>query len=336
LALIGETEMSTTYLLSPLTSLWKILIAYGHDPEPIFLQEGISYDMILKPGKRITFRTIDNLWTKATDLIEDPCFGLQAVDFLHPSNFNALGYAFLASSTLHEALFRITRYARMISGSAEVHIDDTSEGLMLTLSDSLKHPTRLDFAMANLMTLCRLNYGEELNPVTVSFIHPKPACSERHLVFFRAPVHFDAESDSLTLATNDVDKKLPSGNPQLARLNDQVIIKYLARLDYEDITQRVKAAIIEHLPSGKVTYDKISNSLYISVRSLQRRLQQAGTSYRDLLDSTREDLAREYVIDHSVELTEIAFLLGFSEHSAFSRAFKRWTGHSPKEVRKAV
>jgi len=70
--------MSATYLLSPLNSLWKILAAYGHDPEPIFSKEGIDYDMILLPGTRIPFKAMDNLWAKATDMIEDPCFGLRA------------------------------------------------------------------------------------------------------------------------------------------------------------------------------------------------------------------------------------------------------------------
>jgi len=327
--------MSATYLLSPLVSLWKIFEAYGHDPVAIFSKEGIDYDMILRPGTRISFRSIDNLWSKATDLIEDQCFGLRAAEFWHPSNFNALGYACLSSATLREALNRLFRYARMISGTAEVRLEDTDEGLTLTLSDSLKHHSRIDFGMANIMSGLRLNYGEKLRPVAVRFIHPEPPCADKHFSFFRAPVHFNAKSDSITLAKTDVDLKLPSGNPQLARINDNIMIKYLAKLDNEDITHRVKAAIIEQLPSGNVTHEKISKSLAISVRSLQRKLQQAGTTFRDLLNSTREDLAKQYVRDQGVDLTETAFLLGFSEQSAFSRAFKRWTGQSPKEVRRA-
>jgi len=328
--------MPETYLLSPLISLWKILIAYGHDPRPIFSKEGVDYDMISRPGMRVSFRTYDNLWGKATDIIEDPCFGLRSAEFWHPSNFNALGYAWLASSTLREALTRFSRYARIFSGTADVRLEETTKGLKLTMSDSLRrHNTRAIFAMANLMSGCRLNYGEELSPVAVSFIQSEPPCVEKILSFFRAPVHFNSKSSSITLAIADVDMELPSGNPYLAGMNDNIIVKYLARLDHEDITHRVKAAIIDLLPSGNVTHEKIAKSLALSVRSLQRKLHQSGTTFRDLLDSTREDLARQYVTDQSVELTETAFLLGFSEHSSFSRAFKRWTGHSPKEVRKA-
>ena len=327
--------MSATYLLSPLVSLWKIFLAYGHDPKPIFSQEGVDYEMILTPGKRIPFRVIDNLWTRATDLIEDPCFGLRTTEFWHPSAGNTLGYACIASSTLREALIRLQRFAHMISGNAEVHLDETAKGLTLTLSDKLKHPARMDFVMANIMTAARFNYGEDLSPVEVCFIHPKPSCAEKHASFFKAPVHFSAESDSITFATEVVDMRLPSGNPQLALINDHITVKYLAKLDEEDIVHRVKAAIIDHLPSGKVTHEKISDSLAISIRSLQRKLQQNGTTFRKVLDSTREDLAKQYVEDLNVDLTETAFLLGFSEHSAFSRAFKRWTGLSPKEIRKA-
>lgn len=326
--------MPDSWLMSPFISLWKILEAYGHDPEPIFLQEGVDYDMILRQGARISFKEAKRIWMKAAETIEDPCFGLRSAEFWHPSNANALGYASLASSTLREAITRVSRYSHMISKTDEVLQENTAEGLVVTLVDSLKQHARVVFAMANFMTACRFNYGEGLNPVAVSFIHSEPSCGEKYVSFFRAPVRFSAKSDSITLATVDADKKLPSGNPYLSRIHEEIVVKYLDKLDRDDIINRVRSAIIDHLPSGNVTHAKISKSLAISVRSLQRKLQQAGTTFRNLLDSTREELARQYVRDTSVDLIETAFLLGFSEHSAFSRAFKRWTGFSPKEVRK--
>jgi len=325
--------MSATYLLSPEEILWKTLEAYGHDPKPIFFQEGIDHDMFLKPGMRVSYRKVDNLWAKAAELIEDQCFGLRAAEFWHPSHFNALGYAWLASSTLRQALNRLARYVHIISEETDTRLEDTTEGLTLTLSDSMHLPAHMDLTMAIIMFGCRLNYGAELNPVAVSFIHAEPSCAEKYLSYFNTPVNFSAKSDSLTLSAVDVDLRLPSGNPYLASINDQVIIRYLAELDREDVVHRVKAAIIDELPTGGVSDEKVAPMLNMSVRSLQRKLQQADTTFHTLVDEVRLELAEVYVHDPSISLNEIPFVLGFSEYSAFSRAFKRWTGNAPSEVR---
>jgi AraC-like DNA-binding protein len=89
------------------------------------------------------------------------------------------------------------------------------------------------------------------------------------------------------------------------------------------------------LPSGGVVDEKVAETLHMSVRSLQRKLKEVGTTFRTLLDTVRKDLASTYVHDPDIELAEVAFLLGFSDQSTFSRAFRRWTGHSPSEVRKS-
>ena len=112
------------------------------------------------------------------------------------------------------------------------------------------------------------------------------------------------------------------------------MINYLARLDKDDIIQRVKVAIIDQLPSGNVTEDTVAEAIFISKRSLQRKLNEKGTTFKTILTDVRQDLALKYIHDRKLTLTEISFMLGFSEMSSFSRAFKRWTGESPKEFRR--
>ena len=181
-----------------------------------------------------------------------------------------------------------------------------------------------------------MNYIEDLAPVSVTFTHPKPSCSAKFYEYFRSPVVFEAPTNSLTLPLEAVDKSLPGSNPQLAELNDQVMIEYLAQLDHDRITEKVKAAIIDQLPSGNVTDENVAQDLYMSSRNLQRQLQSAGTTFTTLLNEIRQDLAQKYLRDQDTSMTEIAFLLGFSESSAFSRAFKRWIGVTPTQYRKAV
>jgi len=326
--------MTVTHLLSPADILWKLLEDYGHDAESIFLEVGIDCEMFLKPGARIAHARVESLWSKVNELIEDPCFGLRGVKFWHPSQFNALGHAWLASGTLREALNRAVRYAHITGTDRKNRLEDTAKGLTVTLSQSLKVPALMDLAMSILMSACRLNYGPDLNPVEVNFIHSKPACAEEYYSYFNAPVNFNADSDCITLPADAVDRRLPIGNPQLAQIHDQYIIRYLAELDKNNIVQRVKGAIIDMLPSGEVSGEKVAERLNMSTRSLQRKLQGARTTFGALLEEVRQELAEHYIHDSTVSLTEIAFVLGYSEYSSFWRAYKRWTKTPPSAIRK--
>ena len=330
-----KQSVDVTHLLSPVDILWNILIDYGYDAESVFLEEGIDREMMLKPGMRITHARADSLLSKLNGLIDDPCWGLRGVKFWHPSHFNALGYAWLASGTLREALNRAVRYAHLIGEDRQHRLEDTAKGLTVTLSRSLKLPALMDLAMSIWLSACRLNYGSDLNPVEVNFIHSQLACAEEYDSYFKAPVNFNADYDSFTLPADAVDKRLPVGNPHLATLSDQYIITYLAELDKNNTVQRVKGAIIDMLPSGEISGERVAQKLNMSTRSLQRKLQRAHTTFGALLDEVRQELAEHYIHDSNISLTEIAFVLGYSEYSSFWRAYKRWTKISPSEIRKS-
>jgi AraC-like DNA-binding protein len=324
---------------SLLIGVWNLLESYGIDPEPLFREMSMDPELMKRPGGRYRLDSIDNLWRKASKIIADPCFGLKAAELWHPSNFSALGYAMLASNTLRTAFERMDRYHRILSDERPITLDETEEGLTLTLVFSHEKrdiPARNDAALAIIMSMCRLNYLEDLAPVSVTLTHPKPSCSARFYEYFRSPVVFEAPANSLTLPIEAVDKTLPGSNPQLAELNDQVMIEYLAQLGQDHITEKVKAVIIDQLPSGNVSDESVARELYMSSRKLQRQLRSDDTTFTTLLNEIRQDLAQRYLREQDISLTEIAFLLGFSESSAFSRAFKRWMGVTPSEYRKAA
>ena len=328
--------MIPTSLASMSNIIWKTIEAYGKDPDPLFRELCIDPRLMRDPNARYEFKKIANLWAKASELSEDPCFGLKAAEYWHPSYLHALGYAWLASSTLRTAIDRFIRYKHMVAQGVEIHLEEDGDGLSLVLEydkDVQALPVQIDFGMAFLTSMCRANYGEELNPVSVSFIHPAPSCLGDYFALFRCPIHFDAPTDRLTLPLDAVDKRLPGSNPQLAQLNDQIIIQYLAQLDKDDILNRTKAVIIDQLPSGRVSHASVANALYMNVRTLQRQLQKEGSTFKALLNDIRKELAGKYIRDSKMNLSEISFLLGFSEISSFSRAFNRWTGKPPSAYR---
>ena len=326
--------MTVTHLLAPADILWKALEAYGLNAESIFQKQGISREMILRPGLRIPHSKVEKLWNSVVGLTKDPCFGLHAVKFWHPSHFNALGHAWLASPTLREAFYRASRYARIVGCDRETGIEENQEEIILTLSSSLKLPPLMDLSIAILLSASRMNYGAELNPVGVSFIHAKPDCADQFIAYFKAPVMFDAKTDSIQFSKSVVDKKLPIGNPFLAELHDQYLLRYLEKIDGNNIVERVKGVISKMLPSGKVSDGEVAAKLSMSSRTLQRKLNDRGTTFRSILNEVRKDLAQFYLHDSTTSLMEIAFILGYSEYSSFSRAYKMWTGIPPGLHRK--
>jgi AraC-like DNA-binding protein len=330
--------MHYSHLATATNILWKLIEANGHDPEALYRDVGIDPGLLNKPGARVPSALVNRIWAKATEIIDDPCFSMKAHKYWHPSYLHALGYAWLASHTLREAINRFVRYLRVVSEKPFLKLKEDPDGFTLIFGFEhlgMRIPAQIDMGMAIAIHMCRLNYGEDLKPIAVNVVHAEPSCAEKYFAFFKAPVQFSADRDSITLSFPDVDKYLIGANPQLARLNDQVMIEYLAKLDKDNIVDRVTAVIIDMLPSGGVADEKVAEQLNMSVRSLQRRLKEARTTFRTLLEAVRKDLAATYVRDPDIELGEVAFLLGFSDQSAFSRAFKRWTGCSPSEARKS-
>jgi len=324
--------MSATFLASTFNFYKRLLEQHGQDIVLIAREIGFDCNKVMAPGARVEYELNNLLLKKTVGLIDDPCFGLKAAGCWHPSDLNALGYAWLASSSLRTALQRLSRYSRMLSEGLEIILEDKKEELVVYIHyrnfvENIH--VRNDMNMAILLDMCRMNYGATLTPVKVTFTHKEFTCSKQYRDYFSCPVIFNSQVDSLTLEKEVADQKLLSSNPHLAQINDQIIISYLAHLESSDITHRVKKNILEQLPSGDISREKIAKDMGLSVRGLQRKLQDQGTSYHTILKQTREELAKKYIEGTNNSMTEIAFLLGFSESSVFSRAFKRWTGVSP-------
>jgi len=184
--------------------------------------------------------------------------------------------------------------------------------------------------------LCREACFTECDPLEVTLTHPAPSCQSDYFGFFRCPVRFDAPVTELVFDRALVERPLPAANRELARANDGVLRGYVDKLIDDDIVSRVKQAILDHLPSGAPSAEMVAKDLYMSPRTLRRRLAEVGTAYSDLLDKVRRELAAQYIADPARSLSEISYLLGFSEQSGFSRAFRRWTGSAPSTAREAA
>jgi AraC-like DNA-binding protein len=181
-----------------------------------------------------------------------------------------------------------------------------------------------------------MNYGPEFRPVWVGLSHGEPPDIAPYKALFECPLHWGRGCSEFAISVIDADRILLTANPVLEQLSERVVMKRLAQLDRADTATRARAAIMEQLPSGKVSDESVADALHMTSRTLHRRLKEQAYSFRDLLKDVRQQLATQYIGDDSLTLTEISFLLGFSEMSSFSRAFKNWNGVSPSEARQSI
>ena len=325
-------------------SSWVLLIAkaldsYGLDSKALFEQAGMNHAKLRDPVARFSYLSVRRLWEISAETTGDPCFGLTVASYWHPTTLYALGYSWLASKNLDEAIQRLVRYTRIVNTAAggvfRTEKDDDSFRLIADISQ-LALPTipiAADAAIAMILIMCRSAYGEDFHPRRVLMHHERPSCADRFERLFAAPVDFDQPRYEIWVDPVVIDEPLATANPELVRINDQIVTDYLAHLDRSDVTTRVRAKLIERLPEGDISEEEIALALNLSSRSLQRKLKAQGVSFKHLLDDTRKELGLQYVRNPHHSLIEIAFLLGFAEPGNFTRAFKRWYGVPPSQYR---
>ncbi len=322
-----------------LGALWKQLEGYGIDPEPLFREQGIDPESMFDAGARIPLDRYQLLDLNGAELSGDSYFGLKGAEYFRPAHLGALGFAWLASSSLRTAFQRLSRYAKMINEKLTIGLDEDNEFFYVFVDAQLpllNERIREDGQLAAIVKMCRVIAGSDFNPAKICFRQDQPSETGYHYELFRCAIEFGAEQTTFIAHLEDVDKRLTGSNDQLARLNEHIVVKYLAHSEKKDIVNRVKAAVIEGLANGAVTEVSIADELHMTPRNMHRKLQKEGTSFKQLLTDVRRELAQQYIQDRSKTLTEISFLLGFSEVSSFSRAYKGWTGKPPSEARRDV
>jgi len=322
---------------SPLLGhIWRTLDSYGLDPRLAIEERLYRPGSANRAGSRMSFVDYDATIARAYELAGDPALGIHSAQFMHPSHLGALGHAWMASSSLREALRRLERFRHMFNEQVEIRIEERPDRVRMIyeMAEGLSYPDLVaDGHLANILTLCRLNYGSTLNPIDVRLRRSEPADPGPWMAFYGPVVHFGQTEDSFSISVADADRSLTSSNSELVEIHEHVIQKYLSKLQRDNILNRTRLCIMEQLPSGRVTGDDLARELNMSERTLRRKLGEKGESFRSLLLNVRKDLARRYIRNENYSITEIAFLLGFGDSSAFSRAFRKWFGESPSEAR---
>ena len=218
--------MPYTNLASSALSVWRALESYGADPAVLFKRAGLDPQKLYDSNARYRDSRLYKLWQLAVEATGDPYIGLKVASFWHPSAAHALGYSWLASATLEDALERTVRYYRLMTDKEELILEESDEEFRLIIENpAVDYPTApedLDASFAALVYLCRMCYGEPFNPLRITMRRqelPDPAPFEE---FFRVPIQYSGNEDSMCFDKVDARTPLPTANAEVARANERL------------------------------------------------------------------------------------------------------------------
>jgi len=315
--------------------------ARGLDPAALVTRFGIEPHVLADVDGRVPAALTVTLWEEVPRLANDPAFGLRLGETAGATALTLAGHLIQASATLRDGVRRMLAYYRVFN---DVHPPELVEGSdvwslrVVTRGTPLEGPRHaMEFAMAWLVGLARRTTGADVVPRAVHFEHDAPPDDGEHQRVFRCPVRFGAAHCGLDVDAAVLDLPHLAPDSHLVELLESHARGLMERLPgTPDFAARVRQVLYGTMKRGEGGVAAVARELHMSARSVQRYLEQEGTSYQAVLDELRRDLAVRYLADRSLTLGEVAFLLGFSDQAAFHRAFVRWTGVTPGHHRRGL
>ncbi len=317
--------------------VFELLERQGLDAKQLFTDNNLDVGDLSNLGARFSQDGFTRLWEMATQQSGNPAIGLEMGRAPSLNAFDAYSASQLSSRSVREAVERAVRYQKVVGSALQMTLEESADKCRISFqSHGDERPAAregFDAGLAFSITSMRLMTNYPIVPLSVTFACPEAADLAPYQALFRCPLHFDQTQYSLCVSPEVMNLPMVFANQSLADHHDTVLDRAINSSGNNSLSQTVEKIIKQHLPSGEPNIHQISQILNMSSRTMQRRLHAEKTNFRSLLDEVRKSLAKEYVSTTEMPLQEITFLLGFSDHANFYRAFKRWYGKTPGSER---
>ena len=333
-------ESVPTISVGAIAKLLQALPALGVDAAAVCAEARFDPKLVQERETRTPLEGLYRLWEAVLARLDRADAALAVAQSYSPGEYGLMGFVCMNCATLGEAVRQAARYLSLWVSEPALRIAEPAVlefFYQLPVVDRPGQRLALEAAVGEILHGARLITQAPLAPVEVAFAHPAPPDPRGHEAFFQAPVRFGQKGTWLRFSPEQTRTSLPKADPQLAAFLAGLAEQALAKAGQaSSLIVQLRQLLAEVLARGVPEIDAVARRLAMSERTLRRRLEEEGTSFRDLLDQTRAELARGYLRDPGLALSEVAFLLGFSEPSAFHRAFRRWTGQTPAEFRRGA
>ncbi len=311
----------------------------GIELEALLQKAGLTDQQINDPDARIIIRRQIRFLNLVANALQDELLGFHLALSPDVRAFGLPYYVAASSDAMGDALTRASRYSVISEAVTLKYFAAPEYKAIFRYVGVSRHLDRhqIEFLMTVLIRVCRHLTGQRVVPTSVRFAHYRSGASQELAAYFGGNVEFAAGTDDVTFTNADVDLKVVSADPFLNKLLVSNFEEALSRRPTKQGPFRaaVENAIAPLLPHGKAHAAEIAKKLGVSKRTSARRLSAEGLSFSQVLEDLRSELAKQYLMDQGLSISRIAWLLGYQEVSAFTHAFKRWTGKTPREVRAA-
>lgn len=321
-----------------LNATWRPLLKdLGVRPSNVLRRAGLPEDLLSRPSVRLATDAFFRFWESVEIELDDPLFPIRLGQAVKAESFSPPIFAALCCPNLLTAAQRISQYKPLIA-PIRMAVTESQESVAIALEwldTALMPPASLVAAeLVFLVCLARLATREPMQPVSVVTSNP-PQPVSAYESFFGTRVSRD-DIHCLRFSRKDAMRPFLTANEGMWQVFEPELRRRLTELDESaTVAERVRAALLEGLPSGRVSMDSVARRLSLSKRTLQRRLSAEATTFQQVLQDTRETLATHYLQRTQLATAEISFLLGFEEPNSFYRAFSSWTGQTPDNVRRS-
>lgn len=325
-----------------ISSFLNNLNIYGLSIEEVIQSAGVNPLILSSPDNRLSGSEVQKIIEAAVKLTNDDNLGLKQGDRLSKGFSNILGYILMNCSTLNECWSKYCRYEKIIDSTSISDfkiIDKTAVLSNITVDKFLEGNRQFsDFKIAGMLSYIKLLCKENLLLDEVHFDYSKPKNISEYQRIFQCNVYFEKSANALLFDSELLNIPVIEPNEKLLHMFEKNAEEILEAInDKNTYTDAVTAIILREIKKCSFpSIETVAKTLLLSVRSLQLYLQKEDTSYNKLAKEIRKNMAEKYLTNRNISTDEIAYILGFSENSAFHRAFKSWTGQTPVQFRKSV
>lgn len=332
--------MSGGYIAAPsVTNAIELATSLGADAKALWRAAGLDPSHSHGPETRVDKQRLYAVFALIMRQLQAPDFPIRYGRRISVDSYDALGLVVKTARDVREAFERTARYHRFWTNTSRWLLHEEPNRLRIEFARSGRRELGMrvanEAAIAEMVSSIRALVGATWAPLRICLLHKAPDWTRAHTEFFGCPVRFEEDMDAVEVPREFLGFKLPHADEALSAFLKRYLDERLAgdELAAGALEGKLRELVAIALPNGAPRMGEVARELGMSERTLTRRLADSQQTFQSLVDATRTRMAIRLLRTHDRPLAEVAFMLGFSETSAFSRAFKRWTGKSPAKFR---
>ncbi|QNP47628.1 AraC family transcriptional regulator [Diaphorobacter aerolatus] len=328
--------MDTLVRTVTLNGFLNVCNMHGVNSHALLKQVGLDASTLVDSERHISAETLCKLLDLAAAQSHCAAFGIQMAQHRQTLDFGIMGVLMRHKPTLRDMWLAAIQYRKLLNDATAISLEQSGElsilRFELLIDSQIPQQQSCELVAGVMMRTCQAVLGGAWSPREVRFMHAAPQEQYQHKQFFGCPVTFNSEFNGIVLRTLDMAMPNPAADPELVRYAESIVMPMRALGD-NALLQEVRKNIYLLMPLEQACIERVAEQMHLSTRTLQRQLDQSGTSFSEVLDTVRKNLVLRYMNNSRYSIGQVASLTGYSRQASFTRWFQANFGTSPRQWR---